>query len=116
MEYFNRRAKERGLAYRAVSRGTVPEPTVPKAVRDGLRGDGFDVSAFRPRQLEAADLDHASLIVSFDQDVASVVGARVRHLKWDNLAGVLSDYTRGKDEIVRHVDALIDDLARGKSP
>src|SRR5258708_28646767 len=59
-------------AYRAVSRGTVPEPTVPKAVRDGLHGDGFDVSAFR------------------------------------------SDYTRGKDEIVRHVDALIDDLARGK--
>jgi protein-tyrosine-phosphatase len=116
MEYFNRRAKDRGLAYRAIARGTVPEPTVPKAVRDGLRSDGFDVSAFEPRKFEASDVDHTALIVSFDQDVARIVGAQTRYLKWDDLPGVLSDYTRGKDDIVRHVDALIDELARGKSP
>jgi hypothetical protein len=94
----------------------VPEPTVPKAVRDGLRSDGFDVSAFEPRKFEASDVDHTALIVSFDQDVARIVGAQTRYLKWDDLPGVLSDYTRGKDDIVRHVDALIDELARGKSP
>jgi arsenate reductase (thioredoxin) len=116
MEYFNRRAKARGLAYRAVARGTAPERTVPKAVRDGLRSDGFDVSAFEPRKLQGCDVDRASLIVSFDQDIASIVGARARYLKWDDLPGVLTDYTRGKDEIVRHVDALIDELAGGKSP
>ncbi|SRR5258708_21944166 len=60
-EYFNRRAKAQGVPYRAVARGTAPERTVPKAVRDGLRSDGFD-------------------------------------------------------EIVRHVEALIDELARGTSP
>ena len=116
MEYFNRRAKARGMPYRAVARGAAPESTVPKAVRDGLSSDGFDVSVFEPRKFEASDVDRASLVVSFDQDVASIVGAQTPYLKWDDLPGVLTDYTRGKDEIVRHVDALIDELARGKSP
>jgi protein-tyrosine-phosphatase len=116
MEYFNRKAKAQGLTYRAIARGTAPEPTVPSAVREGLRSDGFDVSAFEPRKFEASDVDGASLIVSFDQDVASVVGIRARYLKWDDLPGVLTNYTRGKDEIVRHVDVLIDELAHGTSP
>jgi arsenate reductase (thioredoxin) len=116
MEYFNRRAKARGLAYRAVARGTEPELMVPRAVRDGLRSDGFDVSAFEPRKFEDSDIDRASLIVSFDQDLASFVGARAQYLKWDDLPGILSDYTRGKDAIVRHVDALLEELARSGSP
>jgi len=115
MEYFNRSAKARGVPYRAVARGTAPEPTVPKAVRDGLRSDGFDVSAFEPRKFEGSDVDRASLIVSFDQDIASIVGAQTRYLKWDDLLRVLTDYARGKDEIVRHVEALIDELAGGTS-
>lgn len=116
MEYFNRRAKERGVPFRAVARGPTPEQTVPHAVRDGLRSDGFDVSAFEPRKFEASDVAHAALIVSFDQDLARIVVAQRRYLKWDDLPRVLTDYTRGKDEIVRHVDALIDELARGKLP
>jgi arsenate reductase (thioredoxin) len=116
MEYFNRRAQARGVAYRAVARGTAPEPTVPRAVRDGLRSDGFDLSAFEPRKFEGSDVDRASLIVSFDQDLASIVGAQTRYLKWDDLPGVLADYARGKDEIVRHVEALIDELSGGTSP
>jgi arsenate reductase (thioredoxin) len=116
MEYFNRRVQTRGLAYRAVARGVAPEPAVPNPVREGLRGDGFDISAFEPRKFGRSDVDHASLIVSFDQDVARIVGTRVRYLKWDDLPAVLSDYTRGKDEIMRHVDALIDELARGALP
>ena len=116
MEYFNRGAKARGVPYRAVARGTTPESTVPTAVREGLRSDGFDVSAFEPSKLEASDVAHAALIVSFDQDVASVVGTQSRYSKWDDLPGVLTDYARGKDEIVRHVDALIEELVRGKLP
>jgi arsenate reductase (thioredoxin) len=116
MQYFNRNAEARGIAYRAVARGTAPEPTVPKAVRDGLRTDGFDISAFEPRNLEASDVAHAVLVVSFDQDVSRIVGPQSRYLKWDDLPAILTDYTHGKDEIVRHVDALVDELARGNSP
>jgi len=115
MVYFNRSAQERGLLYRAVARGTAPEPVVPRPVREGLRADGFDVSKFEPRLFKASDADDALLVVSFDQDIGKVVGGKARHLRWDNLPGVLADYARGRDEIIRHVDALVDELARSAS-
>jgi hypothetical protein len=116
MEYFNRRSQERGLLYRAVARGTAPDPTVPARVREGLHGDGFDVAAFVPRLLSASDVDDAALVVSFDEDITKTVGSRVRYLEWNDLPGVLADYPRGRDAIVRQVDALIDTLARSSSP
>jgi arsenate reductase len=114
--YFNRRAQERGLAYRAVARGTAPEPIVPGPVREGLRTDGFDVSEFVPQLFEASDVDDALLVVSFDRDIAKTVGGRTRHVRWDSLPGVLTDYASGRDAIVRHVDELIDELAQSASP
>jgi arsenate reductase len=116
MLYFDRKAQERGLGFRAIARGTAAEASVPGAVRYGLLSDGFDVSAYQPRPFKTSDLDRASLVVSFDQDIGRVVGAKRRYMKWDDLPGVLNDYAQGRDEIVRHVDALIDELARGSSP
>jgi arsenate reductase len=116
MMYFNRRVEERGLPYRAVARGTAPEPVVPAAVRDGLRADGFVVSAFTPRKLRVSDVDHALLVVSFDQDLTKTLDSTVRYVKWDDLPGVLSDYARGRAEILRHVNELIDELASGTAP
>lgn len=111
MEYFNRKAQERGLRFRAVARGTAPEPTVPAPIREGLRADGFEVADFVPRLLEASDFDAAALVVSFDQDITKTVD-RVRHVKWDRLPEVMADYPRGRDAIVRQVDSLLDELAR----
>ena len=112
MVYFNRSAQERGLPYRAVARGTAPEPTVPGPVREGLHAAGFEVSEFVPQLFKASDVDGASLVVSFDQDIDKTVGGRARHSRWDNLPGVLANYARGRDAIVRHVDVLLDELAR----
>ena len=116
MEHFNREARQRGLPYRAVARGTAPGPAVPAPVREGLRADGFDVSSFVPQPLRATDVDNAALDVSFDDDIANTLGGRTRYLKWDDLPGVLGDYSRGRDAIVRQVDTLIGALARGASP
>jgi len=116
MEHFNRKAQQRGLPYRAVARGTAPEPTVPAPVRQGLHTDGFDVSSFVPQLLRATDFDNVALVVSFDDDIMKMVGARTRYLKWDDLPGVLGNYPRGREAIIRHVDALIETLARGGSP
>jgi hypothetical protein len=114
--YFNRRAQQRGLPYRAVARGVAPDTAVPLSVREGLKADGFDVSDFVPQLFQASDAEHAALVVSFDRDITKMVGGSVRHLKWDDLPGVLADYPRGRDAIVRQVDALVDDLARSASP
>jgi hypothetical protein len=113
--YFNRRAKDRGLAYQAIARGVAPEPRVPAPVRDGLERDGFRVDDFEPQLLGVSDTARASLVVSFDQDVKRSVGT-ARYLKWDGLPGVLADYPRGRDAIVKRVDALLDELAREPLP
>lgn len=116
MEQFNRKARERGLPYHAVARGIAPERAVPETVRAGLRADGFDTSDFVPQPLTSSDLDHAVLVVSFDQDITKVTTGKARHLSWDNLPGVLADYSRGRAAIVARIDSLLDELARGGVP
>lgn len=111
--YFNRRAEERGLPYRAMARGTAPESAAPATVRDGLQADGFAVSGFAPRLLEASDVEDATLVVSFDQDITKTVGGKAPYLRWDDLPGVLADYGRGRDAIVIRIDTLISALERG---
>lgn len=108
--YFNQSAKAQGLAFAAVARGTAPEPTVPRVVQDRLKAQGTSVSGFVPQLFRSADLDGASLVVSFDQDIAPIVGDRLPLLHWDNLPGVLADYQRGRDAIVKKVDALLESL------
>ena len=112
MEQFNRKARERGLPYHAVARGIAPERAVPEAVRAGLRADGFETSDFVPQLLTSSDVDHAVLVVSFDQDITRVTAGKVRYLAWDNLPGVLADYPRGRAAIVAQIDSLVDELAR----
>jgi arsenate reductase (thioredoxin) len=114
--YFNRRAQEGGLPYRAVARGVSPDSTVPSLVREGLQGDGFKVSDFVPQLFQGSDADHAALVVSFDQEITKMVDGRTRYLKWDDLPGVLADYPRGRDAIVRHIDALVDELTHSGLP
>lgn len=113
MEQFNRETHERGLPYHAVARGIAPERVVPEAVRAGLRADGFETSDFVPQLLTSSDVDHAVLVVSFDQDISKVTAGKVRYLTWDNLPGVLADYPRGRAAIVARINLLVDELARG---
>jgi protein-tyrosine-phosphatase len=116
MEHFNRRARERGLPYQAVARGMAPDRAVPEAVRAGLRRDGFEASDFVPQLLTASDVDHAVLVVSFDQDIRNLVVGKARHLAWDDLPGVLTDYPRGRAAIATRVNSLLDELASNNSP
>ena len=50
--YFIRRARERGLAVRAVARGAAPDAQVPESVVQGLSAAGFEVSAYVPGLLK----------------------------------------------------------------
>lgn len=116
MQHFNRKAKERGLPYRAIARGVAPERTVPAAVRAGLSADGLWTSDFAPQGLKGSDLNDAALVVSFDEDINATVAGRVRYLAWNKLPAVLTDYPRGRDAIVARIDSLLDELALGDPP
>src|SRR5215469_11314470 len=62
--HFNKLAAEKGLPYRAVSRGTNPEEAIAPAVKSGLAAEGLDVSAWRPRAVSDEDIKRAKSVVS----------------------------------------------------
>lgn len=63
--YFNQLAQERGLPFRAVSRGSAPNSTtVPHEIIQSLRGDGFDVSAFHPSAVSASDVSASQRVIT----------------------------------------------------
>ena len=48
MAWFQKMAQSQHLPYKAVSRGTAPEASVPRMIRDSLRRDGITLGPFTP--------------------------------------------------------------------
>ena len=106
--FFERMAKERGLAVRAVSRGTSPDASVPPAVVAALRDDGFDVSAFKPRRLEAADVEGADRVVAIGVDIGEVGAKKAARVeRWDDIPPFSASYPQARQAIVTRIDALL---------
>jgi protein-tyrosine-phosphatase len=111
-EWFNRLARERGVSLRAVSRGTAPDSSVPAAVSDYLRGEGFDVSGFQPAALASGDLDGAVRVVALGADTSSVTaGAHVPVEGWNDIPPARGEYKRTSDAIRARVEALLSTLS-----
>lgn len=110
-EYFNKRAAEQAMPFRALSAGTEPDKSVPPHVVAGMRGDGFDVSARTPVRLTRALAAPARIAVSFEPDLAEYVPQGCIVERW-NVPAVSEDYATARDAIKRQVDALLATLAR----
>lgn len=116
LAYFGQLAREKGLPFRAVSRGTAPDSTLPAFMIAGLLKDGLATGAFRSTRFSERDLVSAIGVVSFDQpSVASVVAGRVPTIAGDRLPSVTANYAVARDSIKQRVAALVDSLARMSS-
>ena len=111
--YFNKVAKERGLPFKAVSRGIDMYWTIPVRIQDGLALDGLE-PANVPNALTAFEAFHASRVLAFDPIPAEQRGdADVTY--WSGVPLGIQDYEAARNEIVRRVDALIPTLANEKA-
>ena len=63
--HFNRLAKEQGLPYRAITRGTQPDAEIPANIRRGLAADGLDVAGWIPRQIDDSEIRSGERIITF---------------------------------------------------
>jgi len=114
VSYFNQLATQRGLHVRAVSRGTAPDSTtVPLAIIQGLRGDGFDVSGFHPSTVKPSDAVSSQRVVTIGvilpPDVQ--VAAKTKPDQWNDVPAASVDYAAARDSLKAHVKQLIDQLA-----
>ena len=108
---FQQMAKERGVAARAISRGMAPDPSVPEVVVQALRGDGFDVSSFRPQALTRADVAASARLIAIGVDVGAV-GARAgeRAVHWDGVPPVSTNYAEARRDLLARIDRLLREL------
>ena len=76
---------------------------VPEPVIELLKGEGYDVASFKPRQVEQADLQNADRLIAIDCPIA---GAE----QWTDVPKISEDLDGSVAAIRRHVDALIAEL------
>jgi protein-tyrosine-phosphatase len=107
---FDRLAAEHGLAARADSAGTEPDPAPAPAVVAALRAEGVDVSGHRPRRVTVADLAGAWRVVSLGCDVAGLPAAAARLERWDDVPPPSQDLAAARGAIRRRVAGLVDAL------
>jgi protein-tyrosine-phosphatase len=107
--FCRRMAKERGIDIQVVSRGTAPEASVPAGVRNGLKSDGIDVGEFKPTAVSTADLKGAT-VISFGQDLSAFTEGPVED--WSATPAVSDDYNAARNYIVKHLEALLDQLSK----
>src|ERR1043166_1688152 len=108
--YFNKVARERGLPFKAVSRGIDMYGTIPIRIEDGLALDGLE-PANAPNALTPFEAFHASRVLAFDPIPAERRGdADVTY--WSGVPLGIQDYEAARDEIARRVDALVITLGK----
>ena len=112
--YFNQLAQERRLPFRAVSRGTaLDSTTVPPAIIQGLRGDGFDVSSFHPSAVSVSDISASQRVVMIGTALPmdAQVAARPKIEQWNDVPPASVDYGAARDSLKRHIKKLVEQLA-----
>ena len=108
--HFNQLAAERGLPFRAISRGTAPDPSVPPRIIDGLENEGLKVPAgFSPSAVSVKDVNAATQVVTFDVTLPTQTDAP-RVSRWDNLPAFSDGYGPASEAVRRKVRSLITEL------
>ena len=109
--YFNKLAKENGLNYYAVFRGTEPDTSLTKETVYGLTKDGFETSNWKPEKVSDQDVETAHKIVTFDCSIPSAKFSEMV-VEWNGTPSISEDYNAARDVIKDKVEKLIEHLKK----
>jgi len=109
--HFNKLAAERGLPYRATFRGTTPQDELSVRTVAGLRADGVAVPTGKPTAISEKDVATATHIFAIGCTLPAAAKASGKAADWSDVSDD-QGYAPMRDAIVRHVNALLDQLAR----
>lgn len=110
-EYLRLLAARRGIRIETSAAGVEPDVEIPPTVVSALLDEGVDVRGRRPIGLQGEMLERANRVVSFGCDLSGVTSGDTVVTEWMDVPAVSDDYTTARDEIVRRVTLLLDDLA-----
>jgi arsenate reductase len=107
--HFNRIAADRGLPFRAISRGTVPDPEMAPAAVKGLLGDGLKPADPAPTKLTQSDLDTAARVVTFC-DLPPDLKTATPVERWE-VPPVSTEYAKSREAMLGLMERLLLELA-----
>jgi arsenate reductase (thioredoxin) len=110
--YFNKLAKEQGLNYIAVFKGTDPDTVLTPAIAKGLVKDSFDISGWTPKLVSGQDIKSAYKIVTFDCKLPTQDSVSIPAEQWNGIPAISKDYNIARNEIVEKVNQLITELPK----
>jgi arsenate reductase (thioredoxin) len=106
--HFNEIAAARGLPFRAISRGTVPDAEMAPAAVKGLLGDGLKPGDPAPMKLEQPDLDAAVRVVTFCA-LPPELQARSPVEQWE-VPPVSTEYAASREAMLLRIERLLLEL------
>jgi protein-tyrosine-phosphatase len=107
--YFNKLAREAGLAQRAIARGTHPDSELSQNTVAGLRGDSLEPTEQTPRKLLTAEVVTAERLVTFCE-IPEEYQTEVPTEEWNDVPPVSENYEKARDAILKKLHQLIQRL------
>ena len=108
--HFNQLARERNVEFRAIARGTHPDPAIAPKAAAGLEADGLVVGDQKPQKLSTADAEQAVRLLAFcplPDDFRSMIPVE----RWEDVPPVGDDYDKARESILGHLRTLLDELS-----
>lgn len=113
--YFNKLAKEQGLNYTAVFKGTDPDTVLTAGTTKGLIKDSFDITGWKPQLVSELDIKNAYKVIAFDCKLQKKDSTSIVVEQWDGIPPISKDYNTARNEIVTKVNELIAKLPKTKT-
>ena len=111
--YFNKLAAERGLPVRAAFRAVTPQDDLSVRAVAGLKADGFTIPEQKPTVISSSDIDRATHIFAIGCQLPGAASKSGKAASWDDVPDD-KGYPPMRDAIVKHVNALLDQIQSRK--
>jgi arsenate reductase len=108
---FQRLAAERGLAVRAASAGTEPDPEIAPAVVQALNADGVNLGGQKPRQVAREDVAGAWRVVAFGCDLSGAAVPGIPVEQWNEIPAVSDGLPAARKAIRQRLERLLEEVA-----
>lgn len=106
---FNKLAGERGMNFRAIARGTNPDPEISPKVARGLDADGLVASEPAPKKISKADLAGANRVITFCALPEDYPGS-IKVEYWNDVLPAIEDYGEARDKLAERINRLLKEL------
>ena len=113
---FGKLAKQKGVAFEIISRGTVPDAEVAVRIRQHLLADGMDIGSAKPAKVSAKDLEGATTVVTFGPDLSALLPKGAKLLDWSATPSPSQDYRAAREYIVKQLETLVESMQKAEHP